>query len=257
MYHTFAFRSTTITNAGNVDVPALQDDIVFIQNGHFIFQSPLRITKAAAMSLTLARARITSPTIRQIAPNYIRPVMLATLPFTDPNVDRLMVAPLLLPALEEIAVESTITAAGPETHHVILWASDHTDPIPPGPVYRLRWTSTTAAVAGVWTTILPTFEQQLIAREYTVIGSEHFSTNGIAHRLIMDNQYMRPGALSAQLGTARVDFDCYNYTLGAMGRFKTTNQPRIQVLCNAADATHEGYIHVVPGPGLVPGQPIF
>jgi len=113
-------------------------------------------------------------------------------------------------------------------------------------VYFLRWTVTATAVANAWTLISPvTYEQQLPFGKYSVLDSEHNSTNAIAHRLTFDQQYERPGMLSFATGLGRTPYRISYGAFGELGRFHTTNLPRVEVLCNAADTAHEGYIHCV------------
>lgn len=249
MFHLAAYTSSQI-GAANQQMAALSDDVLFIQNNNFLLQQDMSLLFAAAMSVTINRVRLNSPTMRLVAPKYIRPHIAAVIPGSNPNVDFEYNAPFILKGLEEITAEFTHGNAMAERGTVLIGVADRVTPVPAGPVWPLRVTSTTAAVANAWTTIALTFETQLPAGTYSVIGSEMQSTNAIAHRYIFDNQYYRPGFLSLSALSGRNAFETYEYPFGEWGRFRTTNLPRCQVLCNGADAAHEGYLFVVKLTGL-------
>lgn len=244
MFHLAAFSSSQI-GAANQQMAALSDDILNIQNSNFLAQQDLQLLFAAAMSVSISRVRLNSPTMRQVAPKYIRPLIAAVIPGTNPNVDLELTHPFVLKGLEEITCEFTHTNAMAERGTAIIGVADRVMPAPTGPVYPLRVTSTTAAVANVWSTIALTFEQALPAGNYAVVGGELQSTNGIAFRLIFDVQPFRPGYLMHSAITQRNAFETYEWPFGVWGNFRTTNLPRCQVLCNGADAAFEGYLHCV------------
>lgn len=245
MYHTAAYFSSALANVANTDIPAATDDVLFIQNGHFIPQQDLQIQLASVGAVTLTRARLTSPSIKQVFPDYIRPIN-TVIPFaSQPKCDQLFVRPLTARALEELAVEATDSAAGPNNFYAFLWLTNGIEPIPPGAVYRFRATSTTTATANAWTTLAYTLESQLIAGQYAVVAIECISTTCLAARLIFDNQYWRPGCVGLNTVAQEWPDYLYRYPLGVMGRFVTTNAPRIQVFCSAADASFEIYLHTI------------
>lgn len=249
MFHVAAFTSSQI-GAANQQMAALSDDILIIQNNNFLLQKDMQLIFAAAMSVSISRVRLNSPSMRQIAPKYVRPVIAAVIPGTNPNVDFDYTAPFYLKGLEEITAEFTHTNAMAERGTVIIGLGDRITPVPNGSVYPLRVTSVGPAVANAWTTIALTFEQSLPAGTYAVVGAELFSANGIAFRLIFDEQPMRPGYLMHSALTQRSAFETYEWPFGEWGRFRTTNLPRCQVLANGADASFEGYLHVVKVPGF-------
>ncbi len=249
MLHVAAFTSSQI-GAANQQMAALSDDILIIQNSNFLLQKDMQLLFAAAMSVSISRARLNSPSMRQIAPKYIRPVIAAVIPGNNPNVDFDNLNPFTLKGLEEITCEFTHTNVGAERGTTIIGIADRIVPPPSGSVYPLRVTSVGPAVANSWTTIALTFEQSLPAGTYAVIGGEMFSATGIAFRLIFDEQVERPGFLMHSALTQRSAFETYEWPFGVWGRFRTTNLPRCQVLCNAADAVFEGYLHCVKVPGF-------
>ena len=248
-FHLLAYTSGALAVASAPqDVPALTDDIFVIATAtnHFLMDDDVNLIAAWAGSVTLDRARIVLPSYRNLGLPFIRPMQVAVLPATDPNFARWIDNPIKLPANEDVAIEATITAAGPERGTFLLWVAKQIDSIPPGQIFALRFTSTTAAVANAWTTLAITLDQALPPGDYLLVMSELHSTNGIAHRWIIPNQLYRPGGLSFASTGLRTAKPFYEYEFGAWGRFSNTTLPRLQVLANAADAVHTGYMFVQP-----------
>jgi hypothetical protein len=247
MFHLCAYYNGTLGTAVDTDVPALTDSIMYIQNNHFLPQVPTYVYGMWAGSATLQRSKLSTPKLRQISPVYIRPIQFgAQNPAANPNMDIRVFSPLLLQALEEIQNLVTASPATTEPYHALLWLVDNFQPAPLGDVYNLRWTSTVTATANAWTNISPPiFELQLPLGTYAVIDSECFSTNSIAHRLIFDQQYQRPGNISFGANGNRTPYRWQYGALGQYGAFRTTNLPRVEVLCSAGDASFEGYMHCV------------
>lgn len=251
MFHLAAYTELLGTTA-DTDIDALTDDILTIQNTHFVLQQPMQLLAAAAMSATLQRAKIASPSMRQIASPFIRPLILAVKPPSNPNMWLLDQSPFTVPPFEEVQVQATSgIAMGSERFTALAWLANAIEPVPYGNPIPLRWTSTTAAVANQWTSLAVTFADPLPSGIYTMVFSEHFSANGIAHRWIVSNQTMRPGYMSYTNGTDRAPYAISKFQFGRMGSFRSNDLPRVQVLCNAADATHEGYLHVMRTGNLV------
>ena len=244
MYHSLAFFKA-LANVADTDIPALNDDIIPIQAGHFILPSPMQLLMAYASAVTLVRAKIVTPTMRQVANPYIRPINANLLPGTNTNLQLFKENRTVLVAYEETAIQMTDSAVGPNNAYCILTLSTGNQPIPAGNVYPLRWTSTTAAVVQQWTTLALTFEQVIPSGRYAVIFSEHFSTNAIWHRIIFSGQMLRPGLPSQAADTGRTPYRLDPLTLGMMGVFRSNDLPRVQVMCDAADAVHEGYMWAV------------
>lgn len=245
MFHLCAYSSSMTGPLVDQDTPAISDDILFIQNGHFLPQAPLQVLFAGTLSANWQRTKISTPKFRQISPVHIRPGVVGTSFGSNANMMLMDYAPIKLGQLEEIQILVSIGGAAPERNFTLLGLQDSFTPAPIGDIYPLRWTSVGAAVANAWTTIAVTFDQQLPYGTYQVVYTEHFSATGIAHRHIYDQQYFRPGMLSFATVGQRLPYATWRERLGLFGSFHTTNLPRFQVLCTAADAVHEGYLYCV------------
>lgn len=244
MYHLAAYAKT-VDNTADTDMTAVTDDILTIQNSHFVLGAPMQLIAAMAMSATLSRCKLASPSMRQIASPFIRPINVAAIPANNPNIWLLDHNPFTIPPFEEIQAQLTSAVAMTEPAAVLIWLANMIEPYPIGNIIPLRWTSTTAAVANAWTSVTVTFADTLPSGIYTAVQSEHFSTNARAHRWIFSNQLYRPGCVSQAANSSRTPYAVGMGQFGVMGRFRSNDLPRAQVLVNGTDASHEGYLSVL------------
>lgn len=245
VYHLAAF-TVLVGQTVDTDAPAITDDILTIQNSHFVLQRPMQLYCAAAMSTTIARARLASAGMRQIANPYIRPTIAGSLPGGNPNTWLLWQNPFTINPFEEIQCLATSNLGmSTERFTALMWLMDQYQPWPSGNIYPLRFTSTTAAVANAWTTLTLTWQDTIPSGLYTLVLSEMVSTNAQAHRWILSNQISRPGMFSNANDNSRLLNDFYNGALGSMGIFRSNDLPRLQVLVNGTDASHEGFAWAV------------
>lgn len=249
MFHLCAY-SASIDTTANVDIAAVVDDILTIQNSHFLLPQDLRMLAIYAGSATLIRARMSSPKLRQITQPQIRPINVAALPAANPNVSWYWPNLLTVRAGEELAIQATANPGTTERFNALLWLVDQIRPIPPGDIITLRATSTTACVANAWTTLTYTLDDQIPAGTYAMLGSECVNANGIAHRWIMDGVYFRPGGLCQQAVGSRTMDPVYMARWGEWGRFRNTSLPRLQCLNNSTDNAHTMYMNVVQVSGM-------
>lgn len=244
MYHLGAYYNAAVAAVANTEVLALADGIITLSNNHFLPTEPLYVLAMYASGLTLQNAYLTSPKIRQINPTYIRPINGALLPANNENLCILKPNTLMVNGQEEMQMFATCTGAG-EHVYGLFWLADQKDPIPPGDVYNITFSGSTAVTASVWSQEPVTFTTALPTGRYAMIWSELQCTTGIAHRWTFDNQFFRPGMpCMASLGS-RMPYDLYQGIFGKMGEFVTYSLPRLEVLCNAADAAFTGYAQVV------------
>jgi len=244
MFHLAAYAAA-IGSTADTDVTAVVDDILTIQNSHFVLSQEMMLLSAMAMSATLTRAKIASPSMRQIASPFIRPIVIAAIPPANPNMALFDYSPFRIPPFEEIQVQASAAPAMTEPFAALLWLASGLDTAPRGNIIPLRFTSTTAAVANTWTTLTITFADTLPSGVYTMVLSEMSSTNARAHRWIVPNQLYRPGYPSYASVGSRHPYAISKSQFGMMGSFRSNDLPRPQVLANGADATHEGYLWVV------------
>lgn len=244
-FHLAAYRNAALANVANTDISAVTDDILAIANNHFLPQQDYDMIFAYAGSATLSRARINSPTNRQITVPFIRPINQAVIPANNYNFADYTDRPFRVKALEELAVEATSAVAMTEVFFALVALQTNFQPVPQGNVFTMRGTSVTAATSGAWSTLAVTWADNLPQYQYIVTGLEVQSTNAVAARIIFEQQVERPGTISITSLANRQPYGVYKGSLGVFGRFVTTRMPIIQVLCNGADAAHEIYMEIM------------
>lgn len=246
MIHTCAF-TVAIGQVADLDVPAVSDDVLTIQNNHFFPNVSYDLVAAAAMSATVNRAKIVSPSLRVVANPFIRPIILAALPPALPAIADYRSNPFQLPAEEELAIQGTSDlGAATERFNALLWLSNGITTPPRGRTFTIRGTSTTAAVANTWTS-QPTisWSDTLPTGRYAVVGLNYIATNGVAARVIFPGQLERPGVLAGATNGVQPDPMFGKGRLGVLGYFYTYAMPIIQVFNNGTDAAHTYFLDLV------------
>ena len=244
MHHIAAFNSSLAAST-LAQVSAVTDGILAIQNNNFILQEPHALLFAAAMSADLQRARIVTPKFRQITTPWIRPITSAAVPGTEPRIADYRDYPLVFREREEISVEAFQSNAGAQEVTAFIGMSWGIQPAPRGDIYTMRGTSTTAAVADTWTQIAVTWQDSIPVGVFAVVGLNVQSTNARAARLILENQYPRPGSISTATIGSQMHPAFRLGGLGIWGQFNSVRMPNVEVFANAADAAHEIYLDIV------------
>ena len=245
MFHTSAYLAAATATA-NFDSTAIVDNIMQIQNGHLVPQMDMLVVFAKLNGVTGLRGRITSPTIRQISPVFIRPIDAALLPATLTRPADWRRNPLRLKALEEVAVEVTNSAAGPNNMYTVLGlANAPIGPIPNGDVFSMRGTGATTVTASLWSQCTITWADTLPNGRYAVVGLNAFGTTAIAARLIFQETPWRPGCVAGATGVVIQDEMFRNGGLGVWGAFNNYAMPNVEFLCNAADTAQEVYLDLI------------
>jgi len=241
-----ALYNASVTQNVDTDLTAVSDNILTIVNNHFLPQRPCELLFAAAASANLARARIETPTLRQLARPFVRPISQAVGWGYPQRIDDMRDVAVQLRATEEIQMYVLQTGAAAEQVFGGIGLGFGGYSRPAGSVSTMRGTSTTAAGVRSWTQLGSiTWTDTLPQGVYSVVGLEVQSTNAIAARLIFEQQPLRPGCLSIQsLGTG-ADEMFRNGGLGEWGRFNSYALPNIEVFANAADASHEIYLDLI------------
>lgn len=252
MHHLAAY-SASIATGVETDLAAVQDGILTIQNNHFLPPQDMPIWFAAAMATNLQRARFSSGSLRIPTTPYIRPITQALIPNDPDRFANYQSNPLLAKGQEELQVLAFQNAAGAQRVTVPVAFGVTFQPMPIGNVFSMRGTSTTAAVANAWTQCAVTWQDTIAQGTYAIVGLEHQSANAQGARLVILNQYWRPGVLSTPGIGDRGDEYFRRGGMGEWGRFVSNYLPIPEVLCNAADAAHEFYLYFI----RVAGSPLY
>lgn len=244
MFHLLA-NFVAIDATVNMDVPALNDGIMNIQNGHHIPPEDLQLVAAYSSAVTLLRTQLNNPRTRQVTPSQLDPVGNTLLPANNPPIAMFLDNPFTLRAQEEIVYQSTDSAAGPNNHYIVTWLRRMNVVSPTGDIFTLRGVGATTVVASTWTPATVTWDQQLPAGRYACVGGKVVSATGIAFQLTFDNQFWRPGGLAVVGAGTREPAFQRRGGLGVWGYFNTVTMPRLTMLCNAADTAQTVYLDLI------------
>lgn len=243
--HHLAANFVALANVANTDVPALADDVLTIMNGHHVPQQDARLVGVYSSAVTLTTTRLYTPYAIQTTPPYIIPHGISLLPPVSVPWCDFRSNPFILRQQEEVVWQSTDSAVGPNNHYIFSWWDFGSQPAPPGPVYNLYGTSTTAAVASTWTTITMTWNNVLPAGRYACIGGAYYAANALAFSVIFYGQYWRPGGLGFATQNLIPPPIQLNGGSGLWGTFDTLTIPQIRVLNNSTDNSHVIYLQLV------------
>lgn len=241
-FHLLAWSSNPNTTSF-IDTTPVPDQIMAIQNAHFFPDRPLKIAWGIYIAAHAQRARIVTPSIRQFTSNNILfGANRAATYLTQQRVSNFLDNPVQLQPLEEITLETQNDTGGAERQNALMGVFDSIlEQAPGGNTFVASVTSTTAAVASVWTDLTATFDVSLPNGKFAIVGMRHNSASGIACRMILPNATngYRPGCVSSINVYDDVDPLFRRGGLGKWGEFVQSNLPRFQVLCNTTDNAHE------------------
>ncbi|KKN24597.1 hypothetical protein LCGC14_0893200 [marine sediment metagenome] len=161
MHHTIAWFENVAQDA-EADIAPVTDGQWAISNGHFFPSINYLMLCAAFISEDSVRARIRTPSFRQITTPWLRPITGTLAPGSRPGIADYRRNPLVLRALEEIEFLAEQTAIGAaDIYGVACVAKTPPIEMPSGDIFTLRGTSVGVAVADTWTEIPVTWQDTL------------------------------------------------------------------------------------------------
>jgi len=243
-YHVLIYSMNTF-GVTNYDMIPTPDDIIATQNGHYLPHLQLSQFGGWLSGTLLTAIRLVTPRSRQVVPPPMYPINGTTLPPDRPHMFDRRSNPFTLNAVEEVSFQANAGGAANALATAVVFWGTSIDPVPAGDIYSLHGTSTAAAGSQTWTTVPITWDQTIPAGMYAMIGSQHVSTNAIAHRWVFKDQILRPGFISQTSLTNMTDPAVYYGGWGKFGQFNTYTYPALQVWCNGTDASHDVVMNIV------------
>lgn len=239
MLHVLAYTANTF-GVSAFDMLPVTDEWIGITNNHFFPQIDLNCYGGWFGGAFLNQVKLFTPQSRAIIPPALFPIQQSILPPDRPHIWDRRVNPVHFKAINEISLIANIAGTVNGINTAILIVGDQLQTIQAGwDIYGIHFTSTTAAVANTWTTVTAVVDQPLPAGVYTVVGSQHVSTNAIAHRFNFRTGPNRPGFLSMTSVGNISEPSYYQGGWGVIGQFNTQAYPFFEVYCNGADASHD------------------
>lgn len=249
MLHLLAYRGNVGIGLANVSIPLIVGSAETPNSSNQEYPPvAFDLIWAASFGTNITTPRISTPTLREMGPHYIRPFNIAT-PFgSNFAFDDISDHPLRLKALEGIDVQATSADAGVQAATVLLGCRIGAKvPIPNGEYRRIRCTSATTLTANAWTTCPLTFVDTLPTGTYAVIGLQGFGATMYAARFSFPgpSNNWRPGVPMVQTIGQRVPAEQRYCDMGVFGYFNQASLPTIEVLGTAADVAQEFEIECV------------
>lgn len=244
--HLAAFRGSVTNGTTNTAIAGVQDAALAKSASGAFFAPPNGILNwGVAGGVNASRARINTPSLREVGLPYLAPLNTGITVPSPPNFPIFGDMGPAPRATDEISVESTHTDAAPQIQFALLNFRFGMQPVPTGRQYRLRFTATITGVVGSWASGAITLDQNVPAGNYAIVGLDVFGTNLIAARLIFTGGGWRPGVLARNAVGSVVDRFFTSGRLGTLGVFQNTAIPQLEVYVEAANTAQEGYIDVV------------
>ena len=246
MYHLACYKGDASVNANNFDLPAVNDSVLTLSNGHYILTQPARVKIAYVQAASLTLARINTPKLRATSLPYIEPLRVGALPGNLPPASLYETNQLNLDPIDEIAIEvSNNNGISTEVTIAGLFLEMSNTPIPSGPSFTIRATSSFTATDGAWTNGAITFDQVLPAGRYAVIGLRVIGTNLVFGRLIFPGGQYRPGTVCSDSVSESDGNLVRQGNCGLLGEFDSVAQPQIEIFSNGANSEQTVFMDII------------
>lgn len=246
-YHTVAFFENIGSTAYD-GVTAVQDTILNTVNNRILPGRNYGLSWCYVMGSTINQARLDSPQARSVVLPQFLQIDRAASPSTDPNFNDLRKNPFLIRGLEEFQPQ-VVNDGVAENDYVIMGLTESFEPTPSGEIWSMRGTSTTASTANEWSTITTTWDSELPAGSWYLLGGIVQSANAIAYRWVIEGQDLRPGGVATSSLNNRTAELFYNGGQGILGRFQAWNPPRVQILESSASSDIDVLMQFMRAPG--------
>lgn len=245
MFHLMGW-SASQDSAVLVNAAALADQALQVNGNQIIVPNDLtQLIFYYALGPNAARAQLVSPSLRQMFNEEILPLDLFAVATDQALVVSKAQMPLILAAGEPIEGWVAESGAGATRVSILAAIADGSPQPQSGDFHTIRVSSTTAAVANVWSNVTLTFNDVLPSGMYAVVGGMMQSTNMQAWRLVFKGGAYRPGAPGISALGQKHNPLFRNGNLGIWGTFENLTPPSMDVLCNGADAAFAGVLDLV------------
>lgn len=242
MFHLAAFYSSLAQAAAYAQLAAVADGALTKNAANlYIMPENMRVLAAHCQGVTISRAQIQAPSLRNIAYPEIFPIVVAART-AIPDLQGVQIygddGPRLL-MNEAVGVYASENNTGASPTNAALWLAPRKVPPPAGQMITLVATVTITTVDTAWALGTLAFETQLAAGEYLVVGMEVVMDNTNYARLIFPGAVnYRPGVPVLDVVTDKQWRDSFRLgRFGVFGKFQFNNPPQIEVFGAAAAST--------------------
>jgi hypothetical protein len=229
-----------------VPVTGLADQSILVQGNDLIVPDDLPlIVGLYALGPNLTRAQVTSPSIRRLWTQEIFKLDLSATPTDQLLYNDHSDNPIVLDTDEFLDANMAESAAGASRGTILVWLADLPPQPATGDIRSIRFTSTTAVVANLWSNIPIAFNDSLPAGQYSVVGCMVQSTNMQAFRIVPRGANYRPGFIGVPAKSQREHPLSRFGQMGEWCTFSHNVPPSLDILANGADAAFEGVMDLI------------
>ena len=239
MFTTVGFYESITNGASLVEVNGVLDQSMTTDAANR-FQAPGAWTIFAAhlMGVNVTRAQIFAPSFRQLQLPEIYPVLVAAdVPTLDGPV---IYGPRGLSLVPAESFILNVSRGGADAQPVMgaLWLGPGMTPATMGKTYSVYATATPTIVAGSWVLAPLTFDQQLPAGKYEVVGMAVVCNDCSYARLVFPGNYQyRPGVVVQDTYGDKPYSDAFRMgKFGKWGEFVHNAPPQVEFLGDTAGA---------------------
>lgn len=234
--------ATSLTEAAALADPHLRvsgDDIIVPPLG--------KLAGVYAKSFSCNDARLESPSLRRFVNLAIHPVREG-----DSHLNRnpedywldLFDHMIELDVSEAVNLKIAQSAAA-DAVYGLIWFADGIDPVPEGPIRTIRASSSTTLTANAWSNLALTFDEDLPAGRYAIVGAAGQSAGMVGFRLLLPGYAWRPGTIGI-IDVSYVSMRSFRYGgKGSWGEFEHDLPPSVDVLSISADTSEKVWLDLV------------
>ena len=241
MFHVLGHYGSLAATADTL-IPALADPGWRRDNNAYIANGDWQIRYIAGLGDLLLRVKFETPRTQMMGPIYSGPVFNAATFAQGWRPADYSMAPILWRSAEKLELKATNSAAGPTDTKGIVLAYRQFRPAPQGERYLIRGTDSTTVTADAWSDLDVTWDTNLPAGQYAVIGGWVEGATCVAWGLVFADQVEKPGAFGVSGPEVQPWHGQVDGSLGLLGVFDTNTYPTVQTLCNAADTSATIYL---------------
>ena len=191
---------------------------------------------ALANAVAYAYAKIDSPSLRMMFPNYLANREMGTIFVSLQQQTMFPRSPIPLVGDEDMQFINNSDAAGAIAELGFVWfASGPLSPVE-GRIHTIRATAAITAVAGTWVNGALTFSEALPFGRYAVVGMRVDGPTTIAGRLVFVGGPWRPGVIAVADKESPDNPICRFGGLGVWGEFDSVAPPSVDIIGSAGAA---------------------
>lgn len=242
MHHLAAYGKSVANGSTYAQVTGVADGALTRDTANnYIMPSNMQVLAAFLLGVDVTRGQIQAPSLRNIAYPEIYPAEVVATNAIPTGCNFQVYGqngPRLLQN-ESVGVYVSTGGAAPAEVNAALWLADRFLPAPQGMVTTLVATASIAALVDQWVLGTLTFETQLAAGQYAVVGMAVIGADATLARLVFPGSTnFRPGCIVDQAYGNRLWHDSFRMgKLGAWGNFVFNSPPQLEIFGHTAATT--------------------